>query len=70
VYNLAVSYALLGDYQKSVDKLKWVAENGFPNYTFFRDDQLLRSLHQFTPYYELLKKLKISCDKYKQVSNE
>ena len=70
IYNLAVAYALLGKYQESVDNLTWVAENGFPNYTFFRDDQLLKSLHQFTPYIELLKKLKISCDKYRQVSNE
>lgn len=70
VYNLAVAHALIGNYQESVDKLIWVAENGFPNYTYFRDDQLLKSLHQFSPYNELLKKLKISRDKFRQVANE
>jgi tetratricopeptide (TPR) repeat protein len=70
VYNLAVAYALLGDFKRSVRKLTWVAENGFPNYTIFRDDQLLDSLHQFTPYNELLKKLKKSWTKYRQVANE
>ena len=70
IYNLASAYALLGSYQESVDKLIWVAENGFPNYTFFRDDQLLKSLHQFKPYEDLLKKLKISWNKFRQVAGE
>src|SRR5664280_379858 len=70
VYNLALAYALLGSYQESVDKLIWVAENGFPNYTFFRDDQLLKSLHQFKPYEDLLKKLKISWNKFRQAAGE
>jgi tetratricopeptide (TPR) repeat protein len=70
VYNLALAYALLGSYQESLDKLTWVAENGFPNYTLFRNDKLLKSLHQFTPYIELLKKLKISWEKFRQVANE
>jgi tetratricopeptide (TPR) repeat protein len=70
VYNLAVAEALLGNYQESVNKLTWVAENGFPNYTFFRDDPLLISLHKYAPYNELLKKLKISWEKFQQVANE
>jgi len=70
VYNLAVAFALLGDYEKSVSKLIWVAENGFPNYPFFRDDPLLESLHPYTPYQELLNKLKISTDKFRQIANE
>jgi tetratricopeptide (TPR) repeat protein len=70
VYNLAVAYALLGDYQKSVDNLTWAADNGYPNYTFFRDDPLLISLHQFGPYIELLKKLKINWEKYRQIAKE
>jgi hypothetical protein len=70
VYNIAVAHALLGNYQESVDKLSWVAENGFPNYTFFRDDQLLKSLHQYVPYNELLKKLKISWERFRQVANK
>jgi len=70
VYNLALAYTLLGSYQESLDKLTWVAENGFPNYTLFRNDKLLKSLHQFTPYIELLKKLKISWEKFRQVANE
>lgn len=69
-YNLAEAYALLGDYEKSVNKLVWVAENGFPNYPFFRDDPLLESLHQFVPYQQLLKKLKISTDNFRQIANE
>jgi tetratricopeptide (TPR) repeat protein len=70
VYNLAVAYGLLDSLQISVDKLTWVAENGFPNYTFFRDDPLLISLHQFPPYNELLKKLKVSWEKFSQIANE
>ena len=70
VYNLAVAYGLLDSLQKSVDKLTWVAENGFPNYTFFRDDPLLISLHQFLPYNELLKKLKVSWEKFRQIAKE
>jgi tetratricopeptide (TPR) repeat protein len=70
VYNLAVAYALLGESQKSVDKLTWVAENGFPNYTFFRDDPLLISIHQFSPYIELMKKLKTSYEKFRQIAKE
>ncbi len=70
VYNLVVAYALMGDSQKSVDKLTWVADNGYPNYTFFRNDPLLISLHQFPPYIELMKKLKASCEKYRQLAKE
>ena len=69
-YNLAEAYALLGDYEKSVNKLSWAAENGFPNYAYFRDDPYLTSLHQFAPYNELLKKLKISNEKFRKIANE
>ena len=70
VYNLAVAYGLLDSLQISVNKLTWVSENGFPNYTFFRDDPLLISLHQFPPYNELLKKLKVSWEKFSQIAKE
>jgi tetratricopeptide (TPR) repeat protein len=70
VYNLAVAYALLGDYKESVEKLTWVSENGFPNYSFFRDDPLLKSLQQFPPYNDLMQKLKISWDKFRQIASE
>lgn len=70
VYNLAEAYALLGNYQESVEKLVWVADNGWPNYVCFRDDPLLISLHQFPPYIELMKKLKTSCEKFRKIANE
>ena len=70
VYNIAVAHALLGNNQESVEKLGWVAENGYPNYPFFRDDPLLKPLHDFVPYKNLLKKLKGSCDKFRQIANE
>jgi tetratricopeptide (TPR) repeat protein len=70
VYNLALAYALLGRFQVSVDNLIWVAENGFPSYTFFRNDQLLKPLHRFKPYEDLLKKLKISLNKFRQIAAE
>jgi hypothetical protein len=70
VYNLAEAYALLGNYQESAAKLVWVADNGWPNYICFRDDPLLFSLHQFPPYIELMKKLKTSCEKYRQIAKE
>jgi len=61
---------LLGDYQKSVDKLTWAADNGFPNYPYFRDDPMLTSLHQFAPYNELLEKLHIKWEKFRKIANE
>jgi hypothetical protein len=70
VYNLGEAYALLGDSEKSVNKLTWAAENGYPNYPYFRDDPLLISLHQFSPYNELLKKLKIKWEKFREVAKE
>jgi tetratricopeptide (TPR) repeat protein len=70
VYNLAVASAFLGDYQEAVNKLTWVAENGLPNYPLFNNDPLLISLRQFAPYNELVKKLKISWEKFRQVANE
>jgi tetratricopeptide (TPR) repeat protein len=68
--NLGETYALLGDYQKSVDKLTWAADNGLPNYQYFRDDPYLKSLHQFPPYIELLDKLKALNEKYRRIANE
>jgi tetratricopeptide (TPR) repeat protein len=70
VYNLAEAYALLGDSEKSVNKLTWAAENGYPNYPYYRDDPLLISLHQFSPYNELLKKLKIKWERFREVAHE
>ena len=69
-YNLAEAYALLGDYEKSVNKLSWAADNGFPNYTYFRDDPYLMPLHQFDPYKKLMKNLKIQWEKFRQIANE
>jgi tetratricopeptide (TPR) repeat protein len=70
VYQLGEAYALLGDYQKSVEKLTWAADNGFPNYPYFRDDRFLTSLHQFAPYNELLEKLRIKWEKFRKIANE
>ena len=69
-FNLAEAYALLGDYGKSVEKLTWAADNGFPNYPYFRDDPYLMSLHQFAPYNELMKNLKIQWEKFTQIAKE
>ncbi len=69
-FNLAEAYALLGDYEKSVKKLTWAADNGFPNYSYFRDDPYLIPLHQFAPYKELMNKLKILNDKFRKIANE
>lgn len=69
-YNLAVAYALLGNKQKSVEELIWAKDNGFPNYTYFRDDPLLISLHQYPPYLELLNKLKIQWEMFRKIARE
>ena len=69
-FNLAEAYALLGDYEDSVKKLTWAADNGFPNYTYFRDDPYLMPLHQFAHYEELINKLKILNDKFRKIANE
>ncbi|MGE5428063.1 MAG: tetratricopeptide repeat protein [Methylococcaceae bacterium] len=70
VYNIAVAYALLGYNEESVEKLTWVAENGFPNYILFRDDQMLASLHQFAPYLDLLQKLKMQWENFRKIAKE
>lgn len=70
VYNLAVAYALLGYKEESVEKLTWVTENGFLNYVFFRDDQMLASLHQYAPYQDLLRKLKIQWGNFRKIAEE
>jgi tetratricopeptide (TPR) repeat protein len=70
VYNIAVAHALLGNFQESVDKLSWVAENGFPNYSVFRDDPLLKPLQNFGPYNDLLRKLKTGYEKFRKIANE
>jgi tetratricopeptide (TPR) repeat protein len=70
VYQLGEAYALLGNYQKSVEKLTWAADNGFPNYPYFRDDPFLLSLHQFAPYNELLEKLQIKWEELRKIANE
>ena len=70
VYNLAIAYAELGEYQKSVEKLKWVADNGCPCYTQFKYDPMLQSLHRYPPYNELIKKLEVSWKHYKQIAQE
>ena len=70
VYNLAVAYTLIGEKEKSVNKLKWVSENGLPNYIFFRDDPLLETLHAYEPYKKLLAELEISWNKFRQIANE
>jgi hypothetical protein len=70
VYQLGEAYALLGDYKKSVEKLTWAADNGFPNYPYLRVDPFLISLHQFAPYNELLEKLQIKWEELRKIANE
>ena len=70
VYNLAVANGLLDSLQIAVDKLTWVAENGFPNYLVFRDDPLLKPLQKYGPYNDLLIKLKTGYEKFRQIANE
>lgn len=70
VYNLAIAYALLDEPEKAVIKLNWVAENGFPSYTYFKADPLLESLHQYGGYKKLLSDLEITMNKFKLIASE
>ncbi len=70
VYYLAAAYSILGESEKAVNKLNWVAENGLPNYIYFRDDPLLETLHTYEPYKKLLAALEISWNKFRQIANE
>lgn len=70
VYNLAIAYALLNEPEKAVSKLNWVAENGFPNYTYFSKDLMLESLHEYPAYKKLLDELKITWSKFKLIASE
>ena len=70
LYQLATAYALVGDKEKALTALNYVADNGFPNYPFFKDDPLLVSLHDYPPYNELLNRLKITWTTMKQIAQE
>jgi class 3 adenylate cyclase/tetratricopeptide (TPR) repeat protein len=70
VYNLAVAYGMLGELEKSVNKLNWVVDNGLPNYTLFSNDKLLAPLHEYPPYLELIERLKVQMAKYKEIAAE
>ncbi len=70
VYNLAVAYALMGENEKAVTKIRWVIENGFPNYVFIGNDPLIKSLHSYEPFQLLLKQLETSHRKFQQTANE
>lgn len=70
VYNIAVAFAMLGEFEKSVNKLNWVVDNGLPNYTLFSNDKLLLPLHDYPPYLELIEGLKVQMDKYKEIAAE
>ena len=70
LYQLATAYALLEDKEKALTALNYVADNGFPNYPFFKDDPLLVSLHDYPPYNELLNRLKITWTTMKQIAQE
>ncbi|HNV31169.1 MAG TPA: adenylate/guanylate cyclase domain-containing protein, partial [Cyclobacteriaceae bacterium] len=70
VYYLAAAYSILGESEKAVNKLNWVAENGLPNYIYFRDDPLLESLHAYEPYKKLLEELEVSWNKFKLIASE
>lgn len=70
VYNLAIAYALLNEPEKAVSKLNWVAENGFPNYTYFSKDLMLESLREYPAFKKLLGELEISWNKFKLIASE
>jgi len=70
VYYLAAAYSILGESEKAVNKLNWVAENGLPNYIYFRDDPLLESLHAYEPYKIQVKELEVSWNKFKLIASE
>jgi|GEM_PF-3193515 len=69
-YNLGVAYAWVGNKEKAMDKLIWTAENGFPNWTMFNNDPLLKPLHGYAPFEELLKKLRITYLKFDKIADE
>ena len=69
-YNIGVAYAILNEKEKSLYWLRWAAENGLPNYSFFRNDPLLGSLKEYPPFQTLLTELKVSEKKYELIANE
>jgi tetratricopeptide (TPR) repeat protein len=69
-YNLGVAYAWLGNKEKAMDKLIWTTEHGFPSWTMFQNDPLLRPLHGYAPFEELLKKLKNTYLKFDNLAEE
>jgi TolB-like protein len=69
-YNIGVAYALLGEKEKSVYWLKWSAENGFPSYSTFKEDPLLKTMQDYPPFVDFLSNLKAEMAIYKKMIQE
>lgn len=67
-YNLAIAYSWNGEREKAMDKLTWTAEHGFPSWTLFKNDPLLKPLHGYPPFERLLGKLRVTYLKFEKIS--
>ena len=57
-YNVASAYAALNKPERAVEWLEITADNGFPNYTYFKLDPNLDNLRDHTAFCELLSMLR------------
>jgi tetratricopeptide (TPR) repeat protein len=69
-YNLGVAYSMLNKKEKSLYWLTWTADNGFPCYSFFKNDPLLKNMQDYPPFTTLLARLKTTKDNFTSVIEE
>jgi len=66
-YDIACTYALLGEKDRALDWLADAARNGFPCHSFFERDPFLESIRGEDRFLRLMKELKAECDGYRRL---
>jgi tetratricopeptide (TPR) repeat protein len=66
-YDIACTYALLGEKDRALDWLADAARNGFPCHSFFERDPFLESIRGEDRFLRLMNELKAECDGYRRL---
>jgi tetratricopeptide (TPR) repeat protein len=63
-YNIASAYAILKKPDQAVDYLQLAADDGFPCYPLFENDEVFKDIRQYPRYIALIAKLKQQWERY------
>ena len=63
-YNIASAYAILKKPDQAVDYLQLAADDGFPCYPLFENDEVFNDIRQYPRYIALIAKLKQQWERY------